>query len=249
MMIVLAIVVLSVAVHRGRHPLRVAGWRCVLNMSVTDRYDIKRQMTRDREPGLRERTRLAVRREIALAAETLFLERGYHATTINDIAQAVNMSPRSLFRYFPTKEDIMLEKLDKVLEEMVEALRQLPLDQTAWASLRRMLDGMTEHVNGTDAFAVAEPIKRIMLETPDMLARYLVKLNGFQNEVADVLRARAEAKGQPYAADDAAPRALAGAAVSCLVVAQQMWLSIGAATGMSDLLDRAMQAVATEARD
>lgn len=206
-------------------------------------------MTRDRVPGLRERTRLAVRREIAEAAETLFLERGFHETTINDIAQAVNMSPRSLFRYFPTKEDIMLEKLDKVLEEMVDALRQLPLDQPVWVSLRRTLAAMTEHVTGKAAFAVAEPIKRIMLQTPDMLARYLVKLNGFQAELADVLRTRAAERGQPFAADDAAPSALAGAAVSCLVVAQQMWLALGATTEMSELLDRTMHAVAVETRD
>lgn len=184
-----------------------------------------------------------------MAAEALFLERGYHATTINDIAQAVNMSPRSLFRYFPTKEDIMLEKLDKVLEEMVDALRRLPLDQPVWLSLRRMLDGMTEHAMGTGAFAVAEPIKRIMLETPDMLARYLVKLNAFQMEAADVLRDRAAARGQPYAADDVAPQALVGAAVSCLLVAQQMWLSVGATTGMDEILDRTMHAVAVGAQD
>jgi AcrR family transcriptional regulator len=197
---------------------------------------------------LRERTRLAVRREIASAAEALFLARGYDATTINDIAHAVNMSPRSLFRYFPTKEDIMLEKLDSILEEMLEKLRQLPLEQGVWLSLRRMLDGMTEHVMGTGTYAVVGPIKRIMLETPDMLARYLVKLNTFEGEVATVLRTRAAARGAPYAADDAAPRALAGSAISSLLVAQQLWLSLGPSTELGEILDRTMHAVSVGTR-
>jgi AcrR family transcriptional regulator len=200
-------------------------------------------MAREGEPGLRERTRLAVRREIAAAAEALFLERGYHATTINDVAEAVNMSPRSLFRYFATKEDILLEKLDKVVEEMIEALRRSALEVPVWVSLRRMFDGMIAHATGSDSFTVVEPIQRIVLETPAMLGRYLIRLQAFQDEVAEILRERAAARSQAFAADDPTPEALAGAAVSCLVTAQRRWLALEGRTGLDEVLDQAMQAV------
>ena len=73
--------------------------------------------------GLRERTRRAVQKEITEAAERLFLNRGYEATTIAAVAAETGMSQRSVFRYFPTKEDIVLGKLDFVAEEMLVTLR------------------------------------------------------------------------------------------------------------------------------
>jgi AcrR family transcriptional regulator len=178
-----------------------------------------------------------------MAAEALFVERGYHATTIDDVARAVNMSPRSLFRYFASKEDILLDKLDKVAEEMVTALRARPADEPLWSSLRQMFDPMIAHARGEQALTVAEPIQRIMLETPAMLGGYLCKLQAFQDEIAKILRERAVARSAAWGAADPVPEALAGAAVSCLVTAQRLWLSQGGSIGLDDLLDEAMLAV------
>lgn len=94
----------------------------------------------EKQPGLRERTRRAVTAEIAASAQRLFVERGFEATTIDDIAGAVGMSQRSVFRYFATKEDIVLGKFDLVLEDMLTALRQRPPGEEVWTSLRHVLD-------------------------------------------------------------------------------------------------------------
>src|SRR5690242_10152847 len=90
--------------------------------------------------GLRERTRRAVRKEIAEAAGALFAERGYEATTIDHIAAAVGMSQRSVFRYFATKEELVLGKFDFVVEEMLDVLRARPADEPVWTSLHRVFD-------------------------------------------------------------------------------------------------------------
>ena len=67
-------------------------------------------------PGLRERTRRAVHREIAEAGMALFLDQGFEETTVDQIAEAAGISRRSFFRYFATKEDVvlgdMIEQLD-----------------------------------------------------------------------------------------------------------------------------------------
>lgn len=197
----------------------------------------------DNQSGLRERTRRAVRKEIAEAAATLFVERGYEATTIDDIAAAVGMSQRSVFRYFPSKEELVIGKFDFAAEEMLDALRRRPPGEPVWTSLRRVFDVLVEQADAAGQQAAAEQIQRVVFETPALFAAYLQKLQQMQDAVVADLVERAAAAGNPYAIDDPAPRALAAAAFGCLVAAQHSWLAGGAKGAFSDAVDRAMATV------
>ncbi|MFJ6726227.1 TetR family transcriptional regulator [Streptomyces sp. NPDC091281] len=197
----------------------------------------------DQQPDLRERTRRAVQKEIAETANALFVERGFEATTVDDIAAAVGMSQRSVFRYFATKEHIVLGKFDLVVDDLLDALRARPADEPVWTSLRRVFDVLVTLAQTPGHEEMVEPVHRMVFETPALLAGYLQKLQQLQDAVVTELLARAEASGSPYAADDPTPRALTAAAFGCLVAGQHAWLASAPRASFAQAVDRAMATV------
>src|SRR5579859_1918175 len=77
-------------------------------------------------PGLRERKKQQTRESIALAAHRLFVERGYQATTLPEIAEAADVSTRTIFGYFPSKEDILFSGFTETIDELAQALAERP---------------------------------------------------------------------------------------------------------------------------
>jgi AcrR family transcriptional regulator len=84
--------------------------------------------------GLRERKKARTRAAIREHALRLFRSQGYAATTVEQIAAAAEVSPSTFFRYFPTKEDVVLR--DDLDERMFEAFEQLPASMSHVAALR-----------------------------------------------------------------------------------------------------------------
>jgi AcrR family transcriptional regulator len=197
--------------------------------------------------GLRERTRRAVQKEITEAAQRLFVEDGYEQTTIDDIAEAVGMSRRSVFRYFASKEDIVVGKFDFVADAMLDELRARPAEEPVWESLRRVFDLLVGYVDAPGRQEVADPMQRIVFATPGLLASYLEKLHRMEDAAETAVRERAKANGRRSRADDPIPRAIVGAAFGCLVAAQHAWLAGGTKTTFAETIDRAMAAIAPRA--
>lgn len=83
-------------------------------------------------PGLRERRRIATRRALTDAAFALFSEQGYEATTVDQIADAAEVSRASFFRYFAAKDDVLGSDDDERREAFIATFRsrgeQDPLD-------------------------------------------------------------------------------------------------------------------------
>jgi AcrR family transcriptional regulator len=86
--------------------------------------------------GLRERKKQKTRETIAKVALELFAERGYEQTTIAEIAEAAEVSPRTIFAYFPSKEDILFCDLPGMEESLARMLRERPEGATALDALR-----------------------------------------------------------------------------------------------------------------
>src|SRR5215468_5989716 len=84
--------------------------------------------------GLRERKKARTRASLREHALRLFREQGYQATTVEQIAAAAEVSPSTFFRYFPTKEDVVLR--DDMDDRLFEAFERQPASLSPLAALR-----------------------------------------------------------------------------------------------------------------
>lgn len=189
-----------------------------------------------RHDTLRERSRRAVQAELVELAQGLFVERGYEATTVDEIAAAAGMSKRSFFRYFANKEELVLGKYDLLGEELLRRLQERPVSEPLWTSLRRMFDGIVGYFADSAHASRAVEMERVVASTPTLHAAYLHRISRMQAEVGALACARAEAN------DDVGPTAIVGAAFACLAAARAAQVSSGRALDV--LLDEAMAAVA-----
>ncbi|MCX4512923.1 TetR family transcriptional regulator [Streptomyces sp. NBC_01619] len=118
--------------------------------------------------GLRERKKLKTRTAIRRAMYRLIAEQGYEATTIEQIAAAAEVSPSTVFRYFPSKEDIVLA--DEYDEAIERALRTRPVDEPPLDSLRAILTAAVSRMLENEPQEMHLRTK-LMAEVPALRAR------------------------------------------------------------------------------
>jgi AcrR family transcriptional regulator len=159
--------------------------------------------------GLRERKKVRTRSAIQHHALRLFREQGYEATTVTQIADAAEVSESTFFRYFGSKEAVVLE--DDFDEELVALLRGLPRDLGPIAALRAAVRGAFAEITPAE-LEDSRQRAALFCAVPELraaLAGYLVGTIGLLSGLL------AERLGRP--ADDLEVRALAGAAVGALM--------------------------------
>ena len=168
-------------------------------------------------PGLRERKKAKTRAAIQAAALHLFERQGYQATTVDQIAEMAEVSQSTFFRYFPSKEDVVL--LDRYDPLLLAALVAQPAELSPIAALRRTLRSV---LGGLPAEELERERQRAMLivSVPELRARALDDLAASMQPFAEAV---AERTGRPV--DDSAVRALTGAvlgvSISAMVTASQ----------------------------
>jgi AcrR family transcriptional regulator len=90
-------------------------------------------------PGRREAHKQATRQALQQAADRLFAEQGYGATTVRDIAEAAGVNERTFFRYFAGKEELIIEDALSWLPVLLDKLRDRPDDEDVHTALRRAI--------------------------------------------------------------------------------------------------------------
>lgn len=91
----------------------------------------------DGQPGLRERKKLRTRQQISEVALRLFLARGFDAVSVADVAAAAEVSKPTLFRYFPSKEDLVIDRVADHREESARVVRDRRAGEPPLAALHR----------------------------------------------------------------------------------------------------------------
>ncbi|GII32907.1 TetR/AcrR family transcriptional regulator [Planotetraspora mira] len=188
--------------------------------------------------GLREVTRRAVQAEIANTAMTLFVEQGYEETTIEQVAAAVGMSGRSVFRYFATKEDMVVGSMAQVGHDIAAALRTRPAEEPAWEALRRALDEPLRALNDDGGIALAR--STLLTTTPALRAAQRQKHAQWNELLVPGITPRLEGSA---ASRQLQAEAIVAAALACLDVAVDEWTRSGGEKPLDELLDAAIAAV------
>jgi AcrR family transcriptional regulator len=89
-------------------------------------------------PGLRERKKRQTRRLIADVATDLFVRRGFDKVTVAEVAEAADVSTKTIFNYFPRKEDMFFDREQEAAELLTRAIRDRPAGETPMRALRRL---------------------------------------------------------------------------------------------------------------
>src|SRR5690349_20922668 len=113
-------------------------------------------------PGLRERKKLRTQRSIVETAAALFAKHGYAATTVVEIADAAEISPSTVFKYFPTKADLVFNVVDLVTDSLRHRIaNRQDGETTAVAVVRWVVE---------DLPAIELPYAELLRELPRLVA-------------------------------------------------------------------------------
>jgi AcrR family transcriptional regulator len=188
--------------------------------------------------GLRERKKEQTRRAIEDAAFRLFAERGFDGTTIDDIVEEVEVSPRTFFRYFDSKEDVVIGFFDEMGEELRAMVAARPPEEPPFTAVHRALGSLIDlYMARADRVLAA---KRLALDTPAIRARLLDKHARWENGVTEELAARLAVDPER----DPRPRLIAAVALAGFSCAVTTWVTSEGRKDLEALVDDALEAVA-----
>jgi AcrR family transcriptional regulator len=196
---------------------------------------------------IRERTRRLAQTELTSVAQDLFLAHGYEDTTVDQIAAAAGMSKRTFFRYFPSKDDLVIGKYDLFADRMADAFDERPGDEPVWQSLRRVFDITLDYVDDPHLRARNDAMDDIVRSTPQLYARYLEKMQRVQQLL--IGRVARRLRGAETAPSDPQPAAIVGAAFACMQAASQAWSASDRTEPFAAYIDKAMAVVRISACD
>jgi AcrR family transcriptional regulator len=186
------------------------------------------------ELGRRERKKLQTRAALRDAAVRLFTERGFDATTVEDITEAADVAPRTFFLHFASKEDVLLGDATELARGLVSALAARPEDEPVFAAVRAaVMSGVAAREADREALVLRV---RLMEEAPSLMARNL-------EQYAEIARALAREIARRTGEDperDLYPGLLASAAMNGLGVGIRLWYRRGADAPLADVVAEAL---------
>lgn len=184
--------------------------------------------------GLRERKKLRTQQELQAVALRLFADQGFDAVTIDDIAAAAEVSKSTFYRYFESKEDVLLGRKTEALALLRDALSRRPTDEPPVEAARQAYLQVAQlfEYDREQKLAVAT----ISRSTPSLVARDLEHQAAFEQLLRDDFSARL---------GDTASKlevwVLAAQVIAVMHAALDCWLDDGGTQNLTDLMDGALR--------
>jgi len=182
--------------------------------------------------GLRERKKLRTRALIQKEAIRLFLERGFEATTIEEIAEAAEISPSTFFNYFPTKEEVVFQ--DELDPLILAAFNAQPEGTHPIRALRDSMKTVFGQLTAEQDNVMRQRIS-LMSSTPALRSAMLTQFADLVDQIAELMAGRVGREPTDFAI-----RNLAGALLGVMMSA----LLIAASDPKADMIDVADRAMA-----
>jgi AcrR family transcriptional regulator len=194
----------------------------------------------DPEARLRERKKLKTRQAIEAAALRLFTERGFGRVTVEEIARSADVSSRTFFRYFESKEDAVLGPFPELHEVLRRALADARPDEPVLTVLRRAVERLALRLEEQREGLLVRG--RIIATTPELLARAHHQRDAWR-------RTLVEAAASHLGADpstDLRPHVAAAWAMAGLSAARELWERDASGQDLPSILARAYDLLSAE---
>lgn len=209
------------------------------------------ESTVDGELGLRERKRLATRRAIQFAALELASERGFDRVTVDEISHAANVSPRTFFNYFPSKESAVIGELPELPDaESIERFIEAGPAEPILVGMSLLLIAAIESGDLGDPAPPGQPaasaqelheLRRALLQdNPELFAQRMASMHTFEDALSVVVRRRLAHDDPDLAGDEEAlherARLVTYVAFAGMRHAWSCWAGHGGAEPLADRL-------------
>jgi AcrR family transcriptional regulator len=198
-----------------------------------------------RPVSLRERKKLATRRLLRRAALELVAQRGFGNVTVEDIAEAANVSPRTFFNYFPSKEAVLFsgdsDREDAIRERVATLLPGRPATDVLRLVLAEDSQESADELRslGGDPLEWMRRMK-VARTDPHIRAAHAAQMAAMERAIAEGLAARlgTDLETDPY------PGVLAAAAVGVVRACLSFWIGASGSVSLSQLIDQALRSLA-----
>jgi len=184
--------------------------------------------------GLRQRKRQQTRERLTRVAMALFLDRGFEATTLDDIAAAADVSRRSFFHYFSSKEDVVFAWQEDSITALIAAIAARPANESMLAAAENAISAMVRQLEPGEALAMA----RLKRDNLALQARDQVKYEKLERAAAEALHRRAGNK-----TDKLEARLVAMIATGAMRIGGECWTAEGARAKPEALVSRMFAAI------
>jgi AcrR family transcriptional regulator len=181
---------------------------------------------------LRERKKARTRAAIQRHALRLFREQGYQATTVSQIAEAAEVSESTFFRYFPTKEDVVLQ--DDLDDALVAAFEGQPAELSPVQAMRAAISAVFGNLSSED-LAELHDRNKLVFSVPELRAAAIANIVETLQRTSELLAARVGRRP-----DDLAVRTFAGAMLGAMIAVSVTALDDPSADYV-ELIDTAMR--------